>query len=711
MNRIHLAGCNPVPLASYLKALGVSRLIGEQADRLSAGFWQEKHFCLQTSLTMDEVIDFFLKDYQPTPILAPWNGGSGFFPKDNKQGIELLRTTGSDRFKPLQATIQWASNLLNNLGITERPDNKEKNLFIQQVRAAAPEEFLPWLDAAITLSAEDIFFPPLLGTGGNDGRLDFTNNFIQRLTEIFDAQTGNPNPLAKQWMLHALLGEPTPSLASKPIGQFAPGNIGGANSTTGFSSDSLMNPWDYILMLEGSLLFASAITRKNDASAKGRLSYPFTVKMSGSGSGSVALGDEKKTRGEIWLPLWESPACIYDIKQLFSEGRATVGRRPARDGLDFSLALAQLGIDRGIKAFERYSFLERNGLAYIASPIGRHAVSRNQSTNLVVNLNKNGFIDRLRSAARGKDASSALVRASGNLENSLFDLTRPGSGRQAIQRTVIRLGEVMRILATSRKSRSSIAVMPDLSAQWLERADDGSHEFRIAAALCSLGPFPLTAVHNLFPVKYEGRRLFWEPESRSAVWGAGAMLERNLAAMAWRRIIDADHAELKEKPFSGHLGVAMKDLEAFIAGRTNNRKIEALLHGLVWARLPKKLAAPAETSASGAVPAAYNILKPFFTSDAALRRVQIIAEDSRLPFPKELISLLKAGNIDRALEIAWRRLRAAGMQIPSHPATPPAGPAIEGSKLLAALLIPISFKNLAALLPEKIPSENNTAIA
>ena len=40
---------------------------------------------------------------------------------------------------------------------------------------------LHWLDATVALSGERLSFPQLLGTGGNDGRLDFTNNFMRRL--------------------------------------------------------------------------------------------------------------------------------------------------------------------------------------------------------------------------------------------------------------------------------------------------------------------------------------------------------------------------------------------------------------------------------------------------------------------------------------------------------------------------------------------------
>jgi CRISPR-associated protein Csx17 len=44
-------GCSPAPLALYLKALGVLRLVGEQADPQARGWWEGEHFCLLTGLS------------------------------------------------------------------------------------------------------------------------------------------------------------------------------------------------------------------------------------------------------------------------------------------------------------------------------------------------------------------------------------------------------------------------------------------------------------------------------------------------------------------------------------------------------------------------------------------------------------------------------------------------------------------------------------
>ena len=66
----HLKGCSPAPLANYLKALGILRLIVEQsADANARGWWQGEHFSLLSNLTRDELEEFFLERYEPTPLV------------------------------------------------------------------------------------------------------------------------------------------------------------------------------------------------------------------------------------------------------------------------------------------------------------------------------------------------------------------------------------------------------------------------------------------------------------------------------------------------------------------------------------------------------------------------------------------------------------------------------------------------------------------
>ena len=100
-NRIALRGCVPEPLIHYLKALGVLRLVAEQLDPGVRGAWRGDAFVLDTSKTEDELLDFFLTHYRPTPVVAPWNGGSGFYPQDkNQRAMKLIVKSSRPSFTP-----------------------------------------------------------------------------------------------------------------------------------------------------------------------------------------------------------------------------------------------------------------------------------------------------------------------------------------------------------------------------------------------------------------------------------------------------------------------------------------------------------------------------------------------------------------------------------------------------------------------------------
>src|SRR5690606_31265595 len=106
----------------------------------------------------------------------------------------------------------------------------------------------------------------------------------------------------------------TDDLHSKgAVGQFDPGGAGGANSMVGFSGKTLLNPWDYVLMLEGAMVFASAAVKKLETRTQGALAYPFCVRSSGVGYGSASEEDEQSGRAEMWLPLWNQPATLAEI--------------------------------------------------------------------------------------------------------------------------------------------------------------------------------------------------------------------------------------------------------------------------------------------------------------------------------------------------------------------------------------------------------------
>jgi CRISPR-associated protein Csx17 len=252
-----------------------------------------------------------------------------------------------------------------------KPKDETKASLLVRCRAELPDAIVPWLDVCFVLGDSGASFFPLLGTGGNDGRLDFTNNFMQRLAEVIPYPADGQLPAnSLPWLAAALFADTLVPLASSAVGQFNPGGIGGTNGTQGrFEAGSRVNPWDYVLMIEGALLLGGSIARRLATNSSARAVFPFCVTSVAVGYGSATASEETSdgSRAELWLPLWAEPVAIAEAVHLFTEGRAQLGRHQARNAVEFALAANLLGIGRGITSFSRYGFLKRNGLAFLAA--------------------------------------------------------------------------------------------------------------------------------------------------------------------------------------------------------------------------------------------------------------------------------------------------------------------------------------------------------
>ena len=497
-DEIILSGCSPTPLASYLKALGVLRLIasptssvsGTAADPEVHGFWENEHFHLLTRLDPGALTRFFLEDYAPSPIIAPWNGGSGFYAGDNKTGIEPLACSKvAPRFLTIADAIKTAFQEVEKQGLKKRPEGLDKTRFVEGLRGCLPDTALDWLDAALALSGDRISFPQLLGTGGNDGRLDFTNNFMQRLTSTFDIATGNPKEDSERLLRTALFANGTWGFHNVAIGQFAPGAAGGPNASTGYEADSNVNPWDFVLALEGAIMFAGAATRRHQGSPELGASFPFTVRPTGAGWGGVSDSDEENARAEFWAPLWDQPAGHRELEGLLKEGRAVLNGKTARDGLDFARAAASLGTSRGVSGFARYGFVMRSGKAYLAAPLGTLSVGSRTSegVELISDLDAGGWLSRIRRLAREKGAPARARTAVKQLEDALFAMSEAHVSPRSVQGALGALGDLIGWLKDSRDAPGKISPPPRLSYKWVRKADDKTPEYRVAVALASLG--------------------------------------------------------------------------------------------------------------------------------------------------------------------------------------------------------------------------------
>ena len=654
---LKLLGCSPTPLAHYLKALAVLRLVGEQADPDARGWWEMGDFVLRTSLSQDELLTFFTERYRPTPLVAPWNGGSGFKLNKPKGDVKAVASAKSDRMSDYRKVVALAFDLMKLLGFDNKVPKARKEEYLEACRARFPDAALDWLDAVVVLTGSGPKYPPVLGTGGNDGRLDFTLNFQGRLLELFDFDSGEPTTMARAWLKASLFKVADSHLQSgAAIGQFFPQAAGGTNQTTGFDAKTISNPWDFVLMLEGAVMFAAATVKRLESAGGASMSAPFCVRHVGVGHGSADPGEEEDARPEMWMPLWNAPATSSQVRALMAEGRVQIGRRPAANGLDFARAIGQLGVDRGIDAFVRYGFQMRNGRAYYATPLGRLKVERRPQVDLLDDIDP--WLERFRRAGRDKNAPAAVASALRELEESMFALCEVTSPTQ-VMRVLVRLGACERVLAKRPGWARSKGVRPlqDLSPQWLDQAYDGSAEFRLAASLASLKGS--SSIRTYFEPVEDSRQLqFKERIDRDVVWHDGDFIDV-LNAVMHRRILQIRRDGEASYGDQSCMHAWQQDIAAFIAGRLDMQRIADLTWSLMLVDLSQLEREPfARPDQPSAHPdALYTLMKLCFAG----RSIHAGGVQVKVPLVPAIHRHAADGDGRRASEKAARRLRGSSL--------------------------------------------------
>lgn len=684
----HLEGIQAQPLAAYLTALAILRLVHEQRDPTVAGAWCDGHFILDTVLDRAELLRFFLEEYQPTPLTSPWNGGSGYYPKDNKDGFDAILASDEPRFAPYRKTLEQVQRILVSLGIKDKPEGDAKVALLRALRATLDDLSLKWLDAAVVLADGNgetkPRYAPLLGTGGNDGRLEFSNNQMKRLEEMFLSQKAKPKENA-ELLEGALFGTVSRFLKGSPIGQFDPGSAGGVNLSTGFEGSPLLNPWYYVLMVEGALVLASAAVGRFKDPGRSESAFPFTVSHLGIGHGK--LGQDEGNRQEVWLPLWDRPCGFPEIHGLFAEGRAQVGAQQARNPVEFSLALASHGTSRGLTGFSRYGFLQRNGKSFFATPLGYHPVKSRDSAGLIRRVER--WFNTHRHQLKSPDSVARAIR-----RYDTAVMAHLSTGRKGTLATVLeRLGELHKLLSLAPKLWETTRPLPELDTDWVKAVyqDEKSTEFRLALSIATLGGNSRGASSlrsQLTPYNDQSRK--WNDEGWIARWTGRDVPERMLGLLRHRLLIASKANEAA--PLWGAYPANRADIEEFIEGRIDDSKLERLLYALC-------LIPPARHDLERRRPPDF-LTVPYLLPKIAHHQGKPLAEgpgqardgpgrDQRVP-PAHIVHLLSSGKVGDALRESRRFLLGRGLIVPKELVSHQPLAAGTCRRLAAALLFPIS---------------------
>jgi len=670
---LSVRGARADSLMGYLKALGLLRLIHEGLDPTVRAAWDDETLLLHTKFDRGTIECFFLDSYAPTPVLNPWNSGAGFDEKSRTKTagktLDRIGATVGERWRSYRESIEMSRSII---GAAAEP--LEKGDLLTILRDRMSDSALIWLDAAVVVGSETLGFPPLLGSGGNDGRFDFSINFALRALDVVGEE--RDREISERWLRDALDDTSFEARRSHaPVGQFSPGATGGPNATSGFSADSLSIPWDFVLLIEGTVAFGGSIGKRFGSNTE-RMSFPFTFETVAAGFGSLSASEE--TRGEIWLPLWRGAASYPAVLALLRGGRleidmgdaALTPRRAARSALEAAQAALCAGAAAGVDRFTRIVMAQRNGLAYAATPAGSVSVREDAAIATlsrstvrwiagVEGLSNNGLL--------GASARAAL-RAYDEAIFAYGTLTDHAATARALQRAVGALADLdFALAAHPPRSKRVLAPLLFLDDGLYPHLDDGSAEHRIACALASYSHGPAFDHERLrFDIEHvaiERHALRFDPH-RVVTWTSdllttlGRILERRV-----RRAIDTS----SRIPLEAGCGVDVPDFAAILDGTVDLGRLRRLIAAYALIKPTQRVLRAPRRDKDDHLPAPFSALKVWLHGKSSLSGLESSARGFDVVQPAldpGIVPLLLARQ-SRAFALVQLRLRTAGFPVRS----------------------------------------------
>lgn len=166
--KVYVSNCKTEPFGSALKALGVFKILGEQKDPDIESYWENGELIINTALTKDEIVDFFMREYSPTPILAPWLGQSGFWSAYESPSLKSIMESGESRFETFRKNVEKIRLIIAQIadeqgitqsdlqdeGISKKFRNKNKVRLVTMCRNQLEDSYVYWSDAAVVINAE-----------------------------------------------------------------------------------------------------------------------------------------------------------------------------------------------------------------------------------------------------------------------------------------------------------------------------------------------------------------------------------------------------------------------------------------------------------------------------------------------------------------------------------------------------------------------------
>jgi len=480
------------------------------------------------------------------------------------------------------------------------------------------------------------------------------------------------------------------------------------NSGQSLAREGQISPWAMVLACEGLAFLAGGASRRLGArSARAVGAFPFITQP-------IAASAEKEAdrlRGEIWTCLWGRPMTLAEVSTLFSRGRAELRGRGALTPAAFATAIRGRGVDAGVSEFRRFT-LGRTTSSNTFEPRLEARFSLDTASELVSGPTSS-TLERVTALIEQRGFprdGKRFVGLRGPIEAALLDVAaepnRSEAGIALLDAIVTALDRIDR----NRSFREGNVRWEPLPLDWLPSlfADEQRGvEARLALSVVSAFPVAQPFATYRFGVewKYANYTHTERPPARW-VWGPGD-LARVLGAVLARRLLDqasdADKAQGRAP-----LPATTSAVRRWLDGDLDESLFSAWLSRLAlfdWRRVPQEVRALIQPEhhvprADGEI-ALLGLMHPLVDERSLV--IRDLSPDDLLSdemgartteAARSLVALIRAGNLDAAMQLASSRYAMAGARLASFDVT---FATHDPDRLVAALLFTISDRDRVVL--------------
>ncbi len=580
-------------------------------------------------------------------------------------------------------------------------------------QASAAEQDLEMLSAHVVPGAR-LSFNPLLGSGGNAGKRDFSDGWKRAVEAI-----GRPAAAVREISeLKSLLqGQPVSNVLEKlnAASWFSDANKL-YNSGQRAYREGAVSPWAMVLACEGLANFAGSSSRRLGSRVRAVGAFPFVTKAAAPSTAGEAGHD----LAEVWAPVWIRPMTLPEITALFSRGRAEIGGRGALTPNAFAAAIMNRGVDAGIAEFRRF-VLARTTSANTFEPrfdgVFRVPSRASQGDGGSVVMERllsltDQFAGPLADRKVGK--RWRYVGLKGDIEAGMLRLAASPANSEVACSLLDSVVSTLDRIDRNRTFREQSVNWRPLPLSWLPTVlgDEAPRaEARLALALVSSFPADWPFALYRFGVVTRGSHFVHPPQSpQQWVWRAAMPLPRLLSDVLYRRTLDWE-AAMKDGTYSARAGsdnprrpgvpTTRLELSRWLDGHVDDELVARWLSRFAlfeWRRVPPAVRYLGSSYSGGGVLTGASclsgLLHPLFDLRAVFPpnkpTLNLLRPESRARTPaaaRTLLGLLRAGDVMGAIRFAVARYSVAGAPLVKHNVTWNCG---DVDRLAASLLFSLS---------------------